>query len=344
MILAGDVGGTTTTLALYARASTPAGFDREAIASATYASREFEKFEAILIDFYERYVAPERRSIASGAIGVAGPVANGRVATTNLPWTLEAAALGALVGLDSLALLNDLEALGHAVDLFGPEEWFELQRGLPAPSGNRAVLAAGTGLGEAGLVWQERRWVPFATEGGHADFAPKNDLEIGLLRFLQREHDRVSWERVVSGPGLVAIYRFLLAEEATGVADRVPYEDPSASPLAAADPAEAIAREAERGAATVPGRALELFFRLYGAEAGNLALKWMASGGLYLAGGIAQKNLAALARGGFLETFLAKGRMRPLLEAIPVRVLLEPRAGLVGAARFAAASSSGAAR
>jgi glucokinase len=266
---------------------------------------------------------------------VAGPVLDNRCATTNLPWIVDGAALAERLGLCGVELLNDLEAVGHGLDLLRPGEILELQAGEPGAGGHRAVIAAGTGLGEAGLFWDGERHRPFATEGGHADFAPGDDLEVALLQFLRRDHAHVSWERVVSGLGLVNLYRFLrqsgeidLGSEPPGLAEEIE----------AGDPGAVISRYAAGGKSPLCGRALELFVKLYGAEAGNLALKTMAVGGLYIGGGIAPRNLDWMRNGIFLESFRSKGRMRPLLESMPVRVILNPRVALLGAARRAADS------
>jgi glucokinase len=299
----------------------------------SYASRDFASVDEILLDFHGRH----RPRLAAGCIGIAGPVRGNRCTATNLPWTVDGAELARLTGLDEFRLLNDLEAVGYGIDVLEPREILELQPGAPQSkgadaAGNRAVIAAGTGLGEAGLFRDGSVWRPFATEGGHADFAPKDELEIALLRFLQRDYERVSWERVLSGPGLANLHRFVLSTavqagaEPPGLADE----------MRAGDPAAAIAKYAANGESAICVRAIELFVRLYGAEAGNLALKMMATGGLYIGGGIAPKNLPWIQTGTFLEAFLAKGRMRPLLEAMPVRILLNAQAALLGAARCAA--------
>ena len=342
MILAGDIGGTQTTLAVFAATGGPGGpggpdgqrpgFVRDSAIVERYSSRDFASFDEILGDFYGRH----RPRLVAACIGIAGPVRENRCTATNLPWTVEGAELARLTGLGEFRLLNDLEAVGYGIDTLEPQEILELQAGAPVPGavGNRAVIAAGTGLGEAGLFWDGDVWRPFATEGGHADFAPKDELEIALLRFLQRDHERVSWERVLSGPGLADIYRFLL--ETQGGPDSEP--PGLVEEMRAGEPAAVIAKYAARDRSATCVRAMELFARLYGAEAGNLALQMMATGGLYIGGGIAPKNLRYLQTGSFLEAFLAKGRMRPLLEAMPVRILLNTRTALLGAARCAAMS------
>ncbi len=331
MILAGDIGGTKTALALFARRREFPGFNRESAILATYDSRAFSRFDEILRDFCER----QRPNLAAGCIGIAGPVRNNRCRATNLPWTVDGAELAHSLGLRELRLINDLEAVGYGIDVLQPDELAELQAGAPGAAGNRAVIAAGTGLGEAGLFWDGAVHRPFATEGGHADFAPSDEREIDLLRFLQHEYGRVSWERVVSGPGLVHLYRFLRQRGETAFAG-----EPSGigEEMQQGDPGEVISRWAASGRSELCARTLELFFKLYAVEAGNLALKMMATGGLYLGGGIAPKNLDRIVGDAFIGSFCAKGRMRPLLESIPVRVLLNEQTALLGAARRAAAS------
>ena len=336
MILAGDIGGTKTTLAVFSSTAavgrgglgSAAGIERDPAIVQTYDSRDHARFGEILNDFCERH----RPKIAAACVGIAGPVLGNRCSATNLPWTVDGAELAGLLGLDEFRVMNDLEAVGYGIDLLEPQEIFELQPGVPGARGNRAVIAAGTGLGEAGLFWDGATWRPFATEGGHADFAPRDEVEIGLLRFLLRRHAHVGWERVVSGPGLENIYRFLLDAAAGSV------QEPEAlvEELRSGDPAAAISKYAANGESAVCAQAIALFMKLYGAEAGNLALKMMATGGLYVGGGIAPKNLHWLRTGTFLEAFLAKGRMRPLLEAMPVRILLNDQTALLGAARCAA--------
>ncbi len=326
MILAGDIGGTTTTLAALDR-----GLTRDAMIVESYRSREHADFGAILGLFLHQHPV----TVEACCVGVAGPVRNRRCAVTNLPWIVDGAKIARLLGLDEVRLLNDLEALGFGIAVLQPHEILELQAGEPQARGNRAVIAAGTGLGEAGLFWDGAAHTPFASEGGHGDFAPSDELEIELLRFLWREHARVSWERVVSGPGLANLYRFLRARGRFAADSEPPT---LAEEMSSGDPAEVISRYAATGESALCGQALTLFSRLYGAEAGNLALKMMATGGLYVGGGIAAKNLDAMRSGPFIEAFLAKGRMRPLLEAMPVRLLLNEQTGLLGAARCAAAS------
>ncbi len=224
MILAGDIGGTKTTLAAFSlRSGAANGWEREPTALETYASRDHATFGELLEAFLTQYTP----AVAACCVGVAGPVLDNRCAATNLPWVVDGADLAKRLHLDAAVVINDLAAVGYGLDLLRPDEFCELQAGTAGARGNRAVIAAGTGLGEAGLLWDGAAHSPFASEGGHGDFAPGDELEIELLRFLQREHEHVSWERVVSGPGLVNIYRFLrdsgwasAESEPSGLAER----------------------------------------------------------------------------------------------------------------------------
>lgn len=320
-ILAGDIGGTSTRLAWFE----PAADGLRCSAEAVFPSRLHTGLAGIVATF----TAAEPRRIAAACFGIAGPIREARVETPNLPWVIEGPALARQLGLAHVELINDLEANAWGIAGLTAEDFAWLNRGVPA-AGNAAVISAGTGLGEAGLYWDGCHHHPFATEGGHSDFAPRNDLEVELLRHLNRRYGRVSVERVVSGPGLVGIYEFLRARGG-GV-------EPAAltREMAAGDPAAAISRAARDGSSQTAQRSLALFVTLYGAEAGNLALKTLATAGVYVGGGIAPKLLAALQDGSFMAAFSDKGRMRGLLEAMPVRVIVNERAALIGAARCAA--------
>ncbi|HEB95561.1 MAG TPA: glucokinase [Sedimenticola thiotaurini] len=323
-ILAGDIGGTKTRLALFSVRGTAL----ESLAEERFASRDHDSLAAIIRIFRERHKTEPPHA---ACFGIAGPVDGGRAAATNLPWRIDAAELARRFRIPRVDLLNDLEANAWGIPALSPADIHELHPGAPGAAGNAAVIAAGTGLGEAGMYWDGDRLHPFATEGGHTGFAPATELEIELLRFLQRDYDHVSWERVVSGPGLVAIHRFLTSRSGQPPAAAV------ARAMEQGDPAAAISAAADDD--PVCGQALELFVHLYGVEAGNLALKQMALGGLYLGGGIAPKILPRLQRGPFLDAFFAKGRMRPLLERMPVRVILNDRTALYGPALYAATRS-----
>lgn len=321
LILAGDIGGTTTRLAFFRDAAD----GLEVVAQARYPSREHGSLAAIVQLFVaEHGLAPER-----ACFGIAGPVREGRVLTPNLPWLVDAGELAGLLGLARVPLINDLEANAYGIPLLGDADFVVLNPGRPDPTGPIAVISAGTGLGEAMAVWDGTAHRPLPTEGGHADFAPRNELETELLLYLRAEHGRVSYERVLSGPGLRNIYRFLrdsrhLAESPAVVAEMNQGDAPAA-----------IARAALAGNCPLCAQALDLFVSLYGAEAGNIALRTLATGGVYVGGGIAPKIIDRLKGPAFMLAFTAKGRLSPLLETIPVRVILNDRTALLGAGRCA---------
>jgi glucokinase len=322
-VLVGDVGGTTTKLAL---------LDEKLAAQVIrrYASREHDSLNHIVREF----LSSRAQTVTHACFAIAGPVREGSVRTTNLPWVVEAADLARLIGVTDVLLINDIEAVGHGVGVLDESAFVTVHRGAGPTCGNAAVIAAGTGLGEAGLYWDGARHRPFASEGGHASFAPRDDLEMELLQFLVAEYGHVSWERVLSGPGLFNVYRFLRDsgrfDEPQWLAELIGQEDAAAS----------IAQCALEGGAPICEHSLELFVSLYGAEAGNLTLKMMAVGGVYIAGGIAPKILDWLKRPSFRRAFVAKGRMQPLLETIPVRVVVSDRVGLLGAARAVLSNES----
>ncbi|GAB4123169.1 MAG: glucokinase [Sideroxydans sp.] len=322
MILSGDIGGTKTRLALVETAGPRVLIRREA----EFASVRYATFEDVLHDFLQ--TGPR---ILDAAFGIAGPVHDGVVQATNLPWRIEAPRLRERFGFVCCHLLNDLEATACGLPALGESDLVTLQAGAPGARGNQAVIAAGTGLGEAGLYWDGHRHRPFATEGGHASFSPRNALEFGLLQHLQAQYGHVSWERVVSGMALPELYRFLVRERGAKVPDWLVPE------LSGPQPAAAISAAALQRRDPLCEETLRWFVSLYGAEAGNLALKTLSLGGLYLGGGIAPKILPLLQQGEFMAALLDKGRMRPLLQAMPVKVILNDRAALYGPALFAAA-------
>ena len=326
--LAGDIGGTKTRLAVVEVSGTQVHVMREVC----YPSRDYAAFEALLGDFLSGVEAP-----ADVALGIAGPVQGRVVQTTNLPWRIDADALQRQFGFARCTLLNDLEATACGLPALGADDLLTLQTGAPGASGNAAVIAAGTGLGEAGLYWDGQYHQPFATEGGHASFSPGDELEISFLRHLQQQHHHVSWERVVSGMGLLSLHEFLCIHHNVAVPQWLMEE------MKNGDAAATISAAALAGRDEICVETLNRFVRLYGAEAGNLALKVMSSGGVYLGGGIAPKILPLLQIGAFLDAFINKGRMRPLLEAMPVRVILNDRAALFGPALRAAQLANGAA-
>ncbi|CAL1238994.1 glucokinase [Candidatus Methylocalor cossyra] len=324
MLLAGDVGGTKTVLAQYEKSTDGLERVRERI----YPSADYGSLEEIVAEFLNDQSVP----LEAACFGVAGPVVDGRCEVTNLPWTIDERALSAATGVARVKLLNDLQAMALGLLRLGPEEWLELNPDAEPAPGNRAVLAAGTGLGEAILYWDGLNYHPLATEGGHTDFAPNDALEDGLLAHLREKYGgHVSYERILSGGGIANIYAYL---RDTGHAP----EDPAFAALLkeAEDPAREISRHALENDDALARATLRLFARIYGAEAGNLALKCLARGGVLIGGGIAPKILSILADGAFMEGFLAKGRFATFLKAIPVRVALNPSTALLGAADYAA--------
>jgi glucokinase len=323
MILAGDIGGTNTRIALFDPNDSPL----RPISQADYRSNAHPGIVEIALDFLSNH----REKIDACCFGVAGPVVDGKSHPTNLPWALDSAEISFRLRAPC-TLINDLEANGYGISVLEPQDFAILQAGVPGNGGNAAVISAGTGLGEAGLFSDGKGYRPFASEGGHTTFSPRNALEIDLLNYLWKRFEHVSWERVLSGPGLLNIYEFF---RDTGRA-----EEPSwlTELLQTGDRPATIARAAVFGKSELCSLALDLFISLYGAEAGNLALKMMATGGVYLGGGIAPRLLEQLKSSTFLLSFAAKGRMQRALGDIPVLVILNDRTSLLGAARCAAIS------
>jgi glucokinase len=324
MILAGDIGGTNTRLAIFSRRDDSLKVEVEAV----FPSREYSNFDTIVRKFRSNHP----QAITHACFGIAGPVKQGRCETTNLPWVVDAQILAAELGLPIVGVINDLKANAYGIAALQPDDFLTLARGEVDPEGNMALIAAGTGLGEAGLYTDKQgKHHPFATEGGHTDFAPSTELHIELLRYLQTKFDRVSWERVVSGPGIHNIYQFLRDTqrhpEPAWLAEEIQHQSPPA----------VITNTALAGRSALCEATLELFVYLYGAEAGNLALKCQSTGGLYIGGGIAPRIVEKLQDGSFMDAFTAKGRMRSLLEAMPVRVILNDKTALLGAALAATA-------
>ena len=321
MILAGDVGGTKTTLALFEpRAGAPM-----VVREATLHSHDFRSLEAAIARFLGE---GPRADIAAACVGIAGPVMDGRVVAVNLPWVVDERGLASAIPAQRVRLLNDLEATAHGVWALREDELVSLQGGR-LRDGNVAVIAAGTGLGEAIVVDHEATRTVIATEGGHSDFAPRGEVEEDLLRYLRKEFGRVSCERVLSGPGLVNVYRFL---RDTGVAKESPQ---TAALMREGDPAAVVGELGMRGSDRLCEMALGILGSVYGAEAGNLALKALALGGVVVAGGIAPRLMPLLRAGAFVSAFRDKGRLSSLMETIPVLVALNPKTALLGAARVA---------
>ncbi len=322
MILAGDIGGTSTRLALFERRDG----DLQIVAEHIYPSQQYPGLEEIARIF----TAEHKVRVKQACFGIPGPVRDGRVTTPNLPWVVDARVLSQMLNTWAVRLVNDLEANAHGIAELKPGDLVTLNPGAAGAQGNTAVISVGTGLGEAGLYWDGKAHQPFACEGGHADFAARNELQAELMFYLRAKYQHVSYERVLSGPGLFNIYQFLR--------DTRRGEEPGwlAAELGQGDPSAAISRAALDNRSELCVRAMDIFIDAYGAESGNLALKTMATGGLYLGGGIAPKILPRLKAPGFVEAFAAKGRMRPLLESMPVKVILKESTAMLGAARVAA--------
>ena len=323
MILAGDVGGTKTNLGLFKKS----GGKLKAVREGTFPSQGFPSLPAMIAEF----LSQGRQKVHACAVGVAGPVVHGRSHVVNLRWPVDGKRLAKALGLKQAAVLNDLEANAWGIPELTPSKLVNLTPGLKGRGGNRALIAAGTGLGMAFLIRDGDRFIPSASEGGHQEFGPRNDLEIELLKFMRRRHGRVSTERIVAGPGFTAIYQFLL-EQGWGKESRA-----MSRRLAEVDDTNAeISRVGVDGDDAVAVKTVELFVSLYGSAAGDLALVSKATDGLYVGGGIAPKILPKLKTGEFVEAFCNKGRLSPVLEKIPIRVIVEPRTALIGAAACAA--------
>ncbi|MHB8381017.1 MAG: glucokinase [Candidatus Binataceae bacterium] len=326
MILAGDIGGTHARVAIFDLGDGKLHRVHERV----YLTHAYPNLEAVVRVFLDQHkVAP-----TAACFGVAGPVIDNRAQMSNAGWTIDGASLAREAGVKHASVINDLVANAYGVATLEPSDFLTLNEGTPSPQGNAGVISAGTGLGEAGLFFDGQRLRPFATEGGHAEFAPADDLQIELLRFLRAEFKRVSVERVLSGAGLYNIYRFLR--------DTRRGEEPQwlTQELSGADAPAVITRAAMAKRSPLCDAALELFVSVYGAEAGNLALRLMASGGIYLGGGIAVKIAPRLADGAFVRAFANKGRMSEIVRQIPARVILNDSTALIGAARAAAISAA----
>jgi glucokinase len=323
LILAGDIGGTKTQLAIFSLQ----GEKLQSQLKKTFPSKQYSGLEPVV----EEFLAGQQVSLSRACFGIAGPVLNGRVNPPNLPWVVDAAKIAQRFNLDSATLLNDLESAAYGIFTLEPDELFTLNEGVSGRQGNKVLIAAGTGLGEATLFDDGRDYHPSASEGGHGDFAPTDETQIDLLRYLIEKFGHVSYERVVSGPGIKNIYDFLRdsgrLEEPDWLKQKI---------SAAEDPSVVISQEGLAASNAICVEALNLFVSVYGAEAGNLALRAKSTGGVYIGGGIAPKILAKLKDGTFMRVFLDKGRYRELLSDMPVRVILNDQAALQGAAYYAA--------
>jgi glucokinase len=323
MILAGDVGGTKTILALFKAE----GGQVECLRKEQFPSASYPTFTELLATFLQHTDYPP---ITAVCIGVAGIVVDGRCETTNLPWVLSSKEIGEYVNSRNVWLLNDLEATAWGLLDLPEHNVVELNPEAQIQQGNIAVVAAGTGLGEAIIAWNGSSYHVLASEGGHADFAPTTEQEIALLKHLMQEYpDHISCERLISGEGLVNIYQFL---KQTGYA---PTDPETERQMVERDPAAVIGETGVAGNDPLCVEAVTLFCRLYGAESGNLALKCLPYGGVYLAGGIGAKILPVLRQGEFMRGFLAKGRCRPVMQKLSVKVCTNPEVALMGALSYA---------
>jgi glucokinase len=327
LVLAGDIGGTKTNLGLYS----VHGDKLRSESTHTFASKNYSG----LMPVVQEFLAGTKHAIDAACFGIAGPIVDGKVKTPNLPWVVDIAESRRALKLDNVTLLNDLEAAAYGILTLEDDEFYTLNEGTGRHRGNKALIAAGTGLGQAILYDDGRHFHPLASEGGHADFAPRNELEIDLLRHLIGRFGHVSYERVVSGPGLVNIYRFLKEvrgmEEPPWLTERLSATD---------DLGVVISKAALAHEAPICVEALNTFVSVYGAEAGNLALRAKSVRGLYVGGGIAPKILEKLKDGTFMRAFVDKGRYTDFMARIPVRVVLNVQAALRGAAYYAAFLSS----
>ncbi len=331
MILAGDIGGTHARLALFDVTGGAAGVVADEsryvpISLTIFPSRDYPSLNAIAAKFLKTTnVHPE-----AACFGIAGPVVCGRVDATNLPWSVDRQSLSAELKIPNTALINDLEANAWGIPALTAKDLVSLNESASG-SGNQAVVSAGTGLGEAGMYWDGAQYHVFACEGGHSDFAPRNELEVELYSHLDKQFGHVSYERILSGPGLVNLFNFLRDSGRGTEPDWLREE------IQNSDAAAAISRAASGGQCELAEQALDLFIDVYGAEAGNLALKLLSTGGVFVGGGIAPKIVSKLTGSPrFMEAFVSKGRMRPLMEKIPVKVIMNDETALLGAARYAA--------
>jgi glucokinase len=322
MLLAGDIGGTKTVLALFSR-------DEGAhtiLKKKKYRSKKYDSLDDIVREFTAEFQA----NIEAASFGVAGPVQNNRVQVTNLPWMIDGRTLSETLGGATVHLLNDLQAIANAVPILQPEDLRTLQTGETDPTGAIGVIAPGTGLGEAFLVWNGRNHQAYPTEGGHTDFAPRNEQEFGLLQYLRQKYNRVSYERVCSGIGIPNVYAYLRDSGRAAETEAV-----AAQLAEAEDWTPVIVDAAVAEASPLCQATLDLFISILGAEAGNLALKLLTTGGIYIGGGIPPRILPQIEASDFLASFQQKGRFSPLLTKMPVHVILSSQAALYGAARDA---------
>lgn len=319
MILAGDIGGTKSRIALFEEKGGKLAHEQK------FSSKEFPDFPSLV----KKYLSEQgEKKISCASFGVAGPVKNGVCTATNLPWVISAKELGKELNIPRVSLINDLEANAWGLQCLSKDEFFVVNEGEEA-EGNQALMSSGTGLGEAGIYWDGKAHHPFACEGGHADFAPMDEEQIELLRYLKLQYSHISYERVISGPGLYLIYRFLIDTKREKEIFCV------TSLFGQKEPQRVITENAANGQCPACIRACRLFVKICGSEAGNLALKFLAYGGVFLGGGIAPHLIDLFKEGKFLEAFSSKGRMSAMLLKMPIKIVLNEKTALLGAARYA---------
>ena len=326
VVLAADVGGTKTFLGLFLAGGTDAAAPLTLLREAKYSSRDAASLEQLVA----RFLGDDRNRVDFACFGLPGPTGSKRARLVNLPWELDSDALAAAFGLSACFFVNDLLANAHGIGELKAEDFAVLPRGADDAAGNMAVISPGTGLGEAGIFWDGRKHIPFACEGGHCDFAPRTELELALLKHLFHPYGHVSFERVLSGSmGIPNIYAFLRdtgrIAESPAIVELLKHNDTGA----------VISTAAAEASCPLCVQTMQLFTSILGAEAGNLALKTMATGGVFIGGGIAAKTLQLLRQPALLEAFFAKGRFSEFMHKIPLRVILNERAALLGAGRYA---------
>ena len=321
MILAGDVGGTKAELAIFDDVHS-----RKIVKGERFLCKDYGSLEEIIQEF----LSTKSAEITHACFGIAGPIERNTCAATNLPWVIHGSSLANVIGIDHADLINDLEANAWGIKNLHEDELYTLAPGIKGREGNKALISVGTGLGEAGLFFDGKEHMPFACEGGHCDFSPIDEEEVEVWRYLKKKFKRVSFERILSGRGLANLYYFYVEEKGE---KQVLKEIPKR--MEEEDPAKVIYEYGSSGKCPICAKAIKMFISIYGSEAGNVALKFMATGGVYIGGGVAPKILESLKEGSFLQAFKTKGRLSTLLATIRLEVILNPKTALLGAAEYA---------
>ncbi|NGX56538.1 MAG: Glucokinase [Candidatus Anoxychlamydiales bacterium] len=324
MFLVGDIGGTNTRLALFES-------NQKCIKEKRFLSSNYNSLIEAINDFLKN----EKVKIKAASFGIAGPIRNGKCQTTNIPWIIDSNEIRTHLNIKNVYLLNDLQANAYGIEVLKEDEFYVINEGIKDQKGNRCLLAAGTGLGEAGLFFDGKKHIPFACEGGHCDFAARNELEIEIFKFLEKKYSHVSYERILSGPGIYNLYSFLYESKLEQSPSEFHKEIQNSK-----EPQIAITKKAISSEMKICERTIEIFVSIYGAEAGNFALKTFALNGVYIGGGIAPKILEKLKEGHFFKSFIDKGRFSSLLESIPIKVILNDKAALLGAAYYASINNN----